>query len=395
VGIDAAILNFPQWREAVPENITRIPEVAQALGVTRFADVTRLDRLGVPVWQAIRPMSKSMSVHQGKGWSAVSAKLGAAMEGIESAAAEQLIAVTLKATPTEIAARDSGFQMSDYFFDRGSDVQFNSVLEWTELKPLIGTAAFLAPTLCISMDFTLDIDTPLDRCSNGLAGGGSRAEALVSAMCETIERDFCAQWRTESASSKLNRQLDLSSINLLWFQHFLGTLETHNLTLMCWDASYWPEFPTFHCRLVDLTNETGFSLPATEGWSCHPDPHVALSSCILEAVQSRLTIIAGARDDIELMSESEKRNSQLMCALDLLTPTGHIQRQWSASVRMEKPTPDKLVDFIVTHLAARGVTRLGYYDLTREAHGLPVMKVIWPGAGMDERSSRLAKAFAA
>jgi ribosomal protein S12 methylthiotransferase accessory factor len=395
VEIDAVALNFPQWREAVPENITRIPEVARALGVTRFADVTRLDRLGLPVWQAIRPMSKSMSVHQGKAWSAISAKLGAAMEGIESAAAEQPIAVTLKATPAEIAAQDLAFHISDYFFDRSSNAKFNPVLDWTELQPLIGTAAFLAPTLCISMDFTVDIDTPLDRCSNGLAGGGSRAEALVSAICETIERDFCAQWRAESVRSKLNRQLDLSSINLPWFQQFLSLLETHNLTLMCWDVSYWPEFPTFHCRLVDLSNETGFSLPATEGWSCHPDPCVALSSCILEAVQSRLTIIAGARDDIEPMNESEKRNSQLLCALDLLTPTGHVPRQWFASERLEKPTPDILVDFILHHLAARGVTRLGYYDLTCEAYGLPVMKVIWPGAGMDERSSRFAKAFAA
>ena len=36
-------------------------------GITRLADVTGLDRIGIPVWMAVRPNSKTLAVSQGKG----------------------------------------------------------------------------------------------------------------------------------------------------------------------------------------------------------------------------------------------------------------------------------------------------------------------------------------
>jgi len=40
---------------------------AAAAGVTRLAEITGLDLVGIPVFQAIRPAGRSLSVHQGKG----------------------------------------------------------------------------------------------------------------------------------------------------------------------------------------------------------------------------------------------------------------------------------------------------------------------------------------
>src|SRR5688500_7273953 len=61
---------------------------AEQAGVTRLADVTRLDRIGLPVWQAVRPMSRALSVHQGKGATDADAQVGALLEAVESHAAE-------------------------------------------------------------------------------------------------------------------------------------------------------------------------------------------------------------------------------------------------------------------------------------------------------------------
>ena len=55
------------------------------IGVTRIADVTGLDYVGIPVWAAVRPIpdDSSISVQNGKGPTRMHAKAGAMMEAIE------------------------------------------------------------------------------------------------------------------------------------------------------------------------------------------------------------------------------------------------------------------------------------------------------------------------
>ena len=52
-------------------------------GITRVADVTGLDVLGVPVAMAVRPLAATLSVSQGKGATYTHAAVSAAMEAIE------------------------------------------------------------------------------------------------------------------------------------------------------------------------------------------------------------------------------------------------------------------------------------------------------------------------
>ena len=60
------------------------------MGITRLADVTGLDRIGVPVFQAIRPLSRSVSVSQGKGLDPDAARASALMEAVETWHAERI-----------------------------------------------------------------------------------------------------------------------------------------------------------------------------------------------------------------------------------------------------------------------------------------------------------------
>src|SRR5215210_7501401 len=66
--------------EATLENI--LPHLA-ANHITRCADVTGLDRLGIPVYCAIRPRGKTVQVTNGKGLRHPDAKVSALMEAIE------------------------------------------------------------------------------------------------------------------------------------------------------------------------------------------------------------------------------------------------------------------------------------------------------------------------
>ena len=54
------------------------------MGITRLANVTGLDRIGLPVCVAVRPNSRGLSTSQGKGETIEAAKVSALMESIES-----------------------------------------------------------------------------------------------------------------------------------------------------------------------------------------------------------------------------------------------------------------------------------------------------------------------
>src|SRR5579872_5458480 len=63
---------------------------ARELGITRVTDITRLDRVGIPVYASIRPAATegSLCVNAGKGLHPIEAEVGAYMEAIEFALAE-------------------------------------------------------------------------------------------------------------------------------------------------------------------------------------------------------------------------------------------------------------------------------------------------------------------
>ena len=61
-----------------------------AMGITRIANVTGLDRIGVPVVMVCRPNSRSLAVSQGKGLDLAAAKASGLMESVETYHAERI-----------------------------------------------------------------------------------------------------------------------------------------------------------------------------------------------------------------------------------------------------------------------------------------------------------------
>ena len=59
-------------------------------GITRVANITGLDRIGIPVWICVRPHGRSLSVSQGKGLTSELAQVSAVMESIECHHAEHV-----------------------------------------------------------------------------------------------------------------------------------------------------------------------------------------------------------------------------------------------------------------------------------------------------------------
>ena len=59
------------------ETLARLQPLLPQLGITRLANVSGLDTIGIPVVMSVRPLSRSLSVSQGKGLDLDSAKVSA------------------------------------------------------------------------------------------------------------------------------------------------------------------------------------------------------------------------------------------------------------------------------------------------------------------------------
>ena len=80
------------------ETVRRIKPFMADFGITRVANVTGLDWVGIPVVTVSRPNSRSLSVSQGKGLTLDAAIASGIMEAIELHYAERL------ALPTQFAS---------------------------------------------------------------------------------------------------------------------------------------------------------------------------------------------------------------------------------------------------------------------------------------------------
>src|SRR5262245_28413269 len=72
------------------ETVERVRAVMGEMAITRIANVTGLDRIGIPVIMVCRPNARSIAVSQGKGLDLAAATASGLMESIETFHAEQI-----------------------------------------------------------------------------------------------------------------------------------------------------------------------------------------------------------------------------------------------------------------------------------------------------------------
>ncbi len=187
-------------RTTSPEvTLARARARAPSLGISRVTDITRLDRVGLPVYASIRPTAirGSLCVNAGKGLHPIEAQVGAYMEAIEFALAEPGVA----GVPMVSArCRDvlDGKRRPEAILDLcprlGTRVRLDAPLDCVEAEDIVTGETALVPAELVFVPFP-----PSKRhvslfgaTSNGLASGNERMEATVHGLCEVIERDIKA-----------------------------------------------------------------------------------------------------------------------------------------------------------------------------------------------------------
>jgi len=262
-------------------------------GITRVADVTGLDDLGIPVAMAVRPLARTLSVAQGKGADLDSARVSAAMEAIEVWHAER---APLPTAEHDARARDLELPYPLHSLEHhpGSLVTDRVRMDWVTAHCLVDGTRTLLPQAAVRLGRSVHPQWRLhlpSASTNGLASGNTRGEALVHALCEVIERDVLSA----AAPTGPDRPLLLKPGDVA--DPHCADLLDRMLSQRCWvELRLWPNrfgLPVMTCHLWREDQ----SAVIVAGSGAHPEPGIALSRAITEAAQTRLTLISGTRED--------------------------------------------------------------------------------------------------
>ena len=342
----------------------RIRPLAAAAGVTRLGDVTGLDTIGIPVFHAIRPRARSVSVSQGKGATRMAARVSALMEAIELDRAECVAADTFG--PAEGGKHD---------FCAAIDPAFDPARPrgWCAATDLLTGQAMRVPHALVSMDLAQPIDDRLRPSSNGLASGNDLAEATVAALCELIERDAHARWLDSGRAARRASAIDPATIDDRLVRRLIAKVARAGFGLRLWQMGERAGVSTVGCAILELARGGAVLAPAF-GAGTHPDPHVALARAITEAAQVRATLIAGARDDLTPADYADPDRARLRVLIDAGDEPG---RRWQSPMRDDlcRPALERLLDVCRAN-GARWVARI---DLGRAGEPISIVKLIVPG----------------
>ncbi|MEM8960611.1 MAG: YcaO-like family protein [Acidobacteriota bacterium] len=358
----------------------RLQPVLHDVGVTRVADVTRLDRLDIPVFQAIRPASHNLSVSQGKGVTADAARVSAVMESIELFHVEELVGVEQMAfSLNEMRAINP--LATDHLPWLPTAPRLGSLqIDWVAATELATERRAWLPKQAVELDLRLPdrfVPRMFHQSSSGLASGNHLAEALVHALTELIERHGVY---LSAHAGRPRRAIDPDSVETPFCVDLIARFRDAGARLAIHDLSWEVGLPVVSVALSlpDLPHVFG-------GSGCHPSRDVALSRALTEAAQSRLTFISGARDDLPALTGG----------LDDLPLPDHPMWRYLPHDDFVEPEPERRLDQLpdcagddvatdldtILDALARLNTHAYAVDLTRDDIGVAVVKTYIPGLG--------------
>ena len=355
------------------ETLKAFGDKLSMIGVTRITEITHLDRIGIPVFSAIRPTAEdgAVSIYAGKGATRTQARASAMMEAFERYSAERKPEdETFTAHPEDC----DGLDPESLILPGSTDLK--SELEWINAENLTGDEEIPVPANAVFHPYN-----PPEGCmslfrsnTNGLASGNAREEAIFHGLMEVIERDA---WSLFEARRGPKVEVDCSGTDN---DIISGLLEKFHAAGV-------------EVTLVDLTADTGVATVAavaddtvlrdpallTIGVGTHLDPEIAVIRALTEVAQSRATQIHGTREDTVRAEFMRRAGYERMKRLN---------RHWFSEPE-DTITLDEMEDLstrsfrgdleiTLRKLREAGLEDVFYVDLTRDV-GVPVVRVIVPG----------------
>ncbi|MCB1033366.1 MAG: YcaO-like family protein [Acidobacteria bacterium] len=345
-----------------------IAPVLPRIGVTRIADVTALDSLGIPVYQAVRPLSRNLSVSQGKSFSPQAAKVSAVMESVELWHSEDLghlpqarVSMREMQYANPIETRTLKWRTDTRLLDA-------LPIAWLEARRLGEAGTAWLPRQMLELDLSLPralVPQMFHRTSNGLASGNCPEEALIHALCELLERHALF---LEHEGRIRREPIDLASLSDPSCREMVSRFHAAGMKVALYDLTWEAGLA---CVVADVAAP---DLPNIwRGSGCHGAPEVAASRALSEAAQSRLTYISGARDDLTEFGSAGSVSARFE---GFEAPSGG--RLLETLPRLATGDLTRDLEGIVDRISCLGLEAF-YVDLTRAELQVPVVFCYVPG----------------
>ena len=382
---DSAKTYFEGTHRAVSPEATweRMRPLLPVLGITRLANVTGLDWIGIPVYMCCRPNSRSLAVSQGKGVDKMSAKVSALMESAETWHAECNQCV---ARIESHAHLKNGAAVCDPDLlpqSRGGLFSRNRPIPWVLGADLLGDEPVWAPYELVHVNVTLPA-VPGSGCflpsTNGLASGNNALEAILHGLYEVVERDALALWELATPNRWSARRVDCSTIHDPACRQLLMQFERAGIAVMVWEISSDVRLPVFAAIISDRESDSVVRpIAAAFGSGCHSERTIALSRALTESAQSRLTAMTGSRDDL---TRSNYDSSQSEAAIQFhrqLARESGAAVDFTTAPTFAAPTLAEDLLYVLECLKRISIERVVAVDLSNSGFPISVVRVLVPG----------------
>ncbi|MDD1734558.1 MAG: YcaO-related McrA-glycine thioamidation protein [Methanothrix sp.] len=360
-------------RAVSPEETLRAAEAKlPAAGITRVADITDLDRIGIPVFSSIRPMADrgAISVYNGKGATPTEARVSAMMEGLERYSAE------VRDRQLDIASfslLDGALDPKDLILPVDADP--DALIPWISGWDMMNQEEILVPANAVFHPLPSEYRRLFRTNTTGLASGNVIEEAIFHGLAEIIERDAWALVEAARHAGPLIQDVKDDLARGLMDKFAAAGVDVY---------------------LRDITSDIGVATCAaaaddlllrdptllTTGMGTHTSAKVAVLRALTEVAQSRLTQIHGAREDTTLADFRKRIGYERTKKLNSHWFGGSEKRSFADVPSFE--SDDFLLD--IRHMLAKleeaGLDRAVVVNLTRPEIGIPVVRVIVPGLEM-------------
>jgi len=362
--------------------------------VTKVADLTDFDRVGIPNFLTVRPydLGPGLSYYNGKGTTRADAYAGALMEAIERHAGERHAGPIVAASHYNLRYQHACVDPAEIVAPMVCGYHEHLRLEWVSGFDLLSRRETFAPLNCVIAPYDSYTSTTLFLSStNGLASGNTRCEALCHALCEVIERDAMglslARTHVRPAVARLLSNIgfrlalperkDAPPISLRGLPKraaaLVGKLQRAGLEVQLRNLTSETGIPTIGCTIAEPHGPQLF-VNAHSGCGTHPDARIALTRALTEAAQTRLACIQGGREDLP----------------DFVGPPGTPRAprshadgptiNFSDIASYQHPSINEDVEFILDRLRQSGFAQVVVFDITRAEVGIPVVRVLVPHA---------------
>lgn len=359
------------------ETFQRVSPVFSRLGITRIAKQTSLDRIGVPVWCAYTPNAKAIVIAQGKGLDDEAARTSAAMEAVERAVAANPACDTQSATPQFLRTSGQSFNSLDSLLStRMTPIRDDEVVTWAKAKNLLTQDDTWLPFEAVQLDRTL-ISPRFWQSSDGLASGNTCVEATLHGLLERVERDAITLWQVTSPTKRHRQRMNTAEISNPRLRDLLNKLSVAGLDLALFDITSDLAIPCV-VALIKPQHQpsTGNSLrhvDITLGAGGSVFPEVAAMRAITEAIQSRMTFIAGARDDVLPETFLKPADPVILAAFDAA-----VSRQLTDLSRLNATSTSHALEMVLNRLKSHDISEIYAVDLSPDWLPASVVKIIVP-----------------